>query len=135
MLLIKWNILDAPIPDGEVLIDDTPPPRRPARRQARAPDPHSRREQPLRWDPLSRERGLFLKQTLPRTPTDVWSLLEPLEPDSHGTAGRRGGHEGGVAECPHPRSVSTRRDRRSVPHRFPPDLAGLESRGGPWPPV
>jgi hypothetical protein len=57
-------------PDGEVFIDDTPPPpRRPARRQARAPDPRSRREEPLRWDPLSRGRGLFLKQTLPeKTP-------------------------------------------------------------------
>ena len=43
-----------------------------------APDPRSRREEPLRWDPLSRGRGLFLKQTLPektpggpRPPTDV----------------------------------------------------------------
>ncbi len=32
-------------------------------------------ENPLRWDSLSRGRGLFLKQTHPST----------LEPDSHGT--------------------------------------------------
>ncbi len=43
----------------------------------------------------------------------------------------RGGPWRRCGECPHPRSVSTRRDRRPVPHRFPPDLAGLESRGGP----
>jgi hypothetical protein len=55
-----------PIPDGEMLINDTSPlPRRPARRQARAPDPRSRQEEPLRWDLLSQVRGLFLKQTLP----------------------------------------------------------------------
>ncbi len=29
------------------------------------------RELPLRWDLLSQGRGLFLKQTLPRPPTDV----------------------------------------------------------------
>ena len=28
-----------------------------------APDPRSRREEPLRWDLLSQGRGLFLKQT------------------------------------------------------------------------
>ncbi len=33
----------AVVPNGEVFIDDTPPlPRRPARRQARTPDPRSR---------------------------------------------------------------------------------------------
>jgi hypothetical protein len=32
-----------------------------------APDPRSRREEPLRWDLLSQGRGLFLKQTHPST--------------------------------------------------------------------
>jgi hypothetical protein len=37
----------------------------PGGRQGRQTHVHSR-ELPLRWDPLSRGRGLFLKQTLPQ---------------------------------------------------------------------
>ena len=58
------------IPDGEVFIYDTPPPlgALPGGRRGHQTHVHGW-ELPLRWDPLSRGRGLFLKQTLPeKTP-------------------------------------------------------------------
>jgi len=51
-------------PDGEMFINDTPPPLGvlPGGRQRRQTHVHGW-ELPLRWDLLSQGRGLFLKQT------------------------------------------------------------------------
>ncbi len=59
-------------PDGEMFINDTPLPLGALPGGMHRCQTHVHGwELPLSWDPLSRGRGLFLKQTLPRPPTDV----------------------------------------------------------------
>ena len=85
-VLVRNAELESLYRGREVFIDNTPPPpRHPARRQAKSPDPRSRLGA---WDLLSQGRRLLLKQPLPqplggvpRPPTDIWALYLPLEPD------------------------------------------------------
>jgi hypothetical protein len=115
-----------------VINDTSPLSRRPARWQARAPDPCSRQEEPLRWDLLSQGWGLFLKQTLPEKPpggsTRRRLVSEP--PAARVWSPRCGGASGGAdQESAHPYNVITARTRsRTLTRGNSPCRAGSPNR-------